>query len=150
MTHRPVFPGIPILTLSALLVSGCTAVPQGSRPAPPPPPRSAPAPQIPPQAPPPPPVESFRAPAVERTPGLEWLIEKDARALIAALGVPRLDVAEGDMRKLQFSGQACVLDVFLYPLRQGAEPVATYVAARRASDGAAVDRASCARALQGR
>ena len=37
------------------------------------------------------------------------------------------------MRKLQFAGERCVLDVFLYPLREGQEPVATYVEARRAS-----------------
>ena len=52
------------------------------------------------------------------------------------------------MRKLQFSGQACVLDVFLYPLRPGAEPVATYVDARRPSDGVEVDRAACVAALR--
>ena len=40
-----------------------------------------------------------------------------------------------------------MLDVFLYPLRPGGEPVATYVEARRASDGQAVDRAACAQAL---
>jgi hypothetical protein len=60
----------------------------------------------------------------------------------------RLDVREGDMRKLQFAGEACVLDVFLYPLRDGAEPVATHVEARRASDGQDVDRAACVRALR--
>ena len=48
----------------------------------------------------------------------------------------------------QFAGTACVLDVFLYPLRQGGEPVATHVEARRASDGQEVDRAACAQALR--
>jgi len=56
-------------------------------------------------------------------------------------------VREGDMRKLQFAGRACVLDVFLYPLREGAEPVATWAEARRASDGQEVDRAACVQAL---
>jgi hypothetical protein len=80
--------------------------------------------------------------------GLEGVLQKDADGLARLFGPPRLDVREGDARKLQFAGQACVLDVFLYPLRTGAEPVATYVEARRASDGHEVDRAACAQALQ--
>jgi hypothetical protein len=75
------------------------------------------------------------------------VIEQDAASLIRQFGTPRLDVREGDMRKLQFSGQACVLDVFLYPLQPRAEPVATYVDARRPNDGADVDRAACVAAL---
>jgi hypothetical protein len=43
-----------------------------------------------------------------------------------------------------------VLDVFLYPLKPGAAPVATYVDARRASDGRDVDRAACIAALMRR
>ena len=100
-----------------------------------------------PPARPAPPVVGFRAPQVQRLPGLEGVIEQDAAALTRRFGSPRLDVREGDMRKLQFTGEACVLDVFLYPLRQGAEPVATYVEARRPSDGQDVDRAACAAAL---
>jgi hypothetical protein len=80
--------------------------------------------------------------------GLEGVIEHNATALLNRFGPPRLDVSEGDMRKLQFAGEACVLDVFLYPLRPGAEPVATYVDARRPSDGLDVDRAACVAALQ--
>ena len=67
--------------------------------------------------------------------------------MLNTFGPPRLDVREGDMRKLQFTGEACVLDVFLYPLRPGAEPVATHVEARRTSDGLDVDRAACIAAL---
>jgi hypothetical protein len=84
---------------------------------------------------------------VERGAGLENVIQKDAAALIREFGPPRLDVHEGDMRKLQFAGTPCVLDVYLYPLRPGAEPVATYVDARRESDGRDVDRAACIAAL---
>lgn len=142
-----------LVQLSLLpLVAACAAVPQASRPAPAPPPDPA-AGQVPPQAPPPPsppPVEAFRAPTITRVPGLDWLFEQDARTLTGVLGVPRLDMAEGDMRKLQFSGEPCVLDIFLYPLRPGAEPVATHVEARRASDGAEVDRFACAQALRQR
>ena len=85
---------------------------------------------------------------MQRLPGLEYVIEEDAAGLQRLFGQPRLDNREGDMRKLQFAGTACVLDVFLYPLRQGGEPVATHVEARRASDGQEVDRAACAQALR--
>lgn len=81
-------------------------------------------------------------------PGLSGIIGADRSGLLARFGQPRLDVVEGDVRKLQFVGTACVLDVFLYPPAPGAEPRATYVDARRSSDGLDVDRAACAAALQ--
>lgn len=97
---------------------------------------------------PPPPQTGFRAPRVMNLPGLEGIIGADANALTRQFGQARLDVWEGDARKLQFAGEACVLDVYLYPLREGAEPTATYVDARRSSDGLDVDRVACARALR--
>ena len=135
----------PALLLVPLLAA-CTAVP----------PPAAPTPQIvrppvsgvPPTRPVAPPASQFRSPEIRHVPGLEGVLEQSAAGLTRLFGQPRLDVREGDARKLQFSGTACVLDVFLYPLRTGAEPVATYVEARRASDGAEVDRAACAQALQ--
>ena len=129
------------------LLAACAAVPE-SRPAPAPTVRPAPG-QVPPTRPAPP-VTSARTPEVQRVPGVEGVIEQDAAALQRQFGAPRLDVREGDMRKLQWTGQACVLDVFLYPLRTGAEPVATYLEARRASDGQEVDRAACVTALRRR
>lgn len=84
-----------------------------------------------------------------RTPGLENVIGQSASQLVRRFGSARLDIAEGDARKLQFTGEPCVLDVYLYPLRPGAQPVATHVEARRASDGRAVDRAACVAALGG-
>ncbi|MGB7373598.1 hypothetical protein [Pontixanthobacter sp.] len=90
----------------------------------------------------------FRAPRIMNVPGLEGVIGADSNALQQMFGTPRLNVAEGDARKLQFSGEACVLDIYLYPLREGAQPTATYVDARRASDGLDVDRASCVTALK--
>ena len=81
-------------------------------------------------------------------PGLEAVIGRDVTALANLFGAPRLNVKEGDAVKLQFTGPPCVLDVFLYPLRPGAQPSATHVEARRASDGADVDRAACVRALR--
>ncbi len=83
-----------------------------------------------------------------REAGLDAVIGARAAALIRLFGQPQLDVREGDMRKLQFAGEACVLDVFLYPLHDRAEPEATWVEARRRSDGLDVNRASCVAALR--
>jgi hypothetical protein len=128
-------------------VAACAAVPQAT-------PSRTPAPQqrphtgkVPPTKPAPPPKPVFRAPEIQRLPGLESVIDRDAAALTREFGKPRLEVREGDMRKLQFAGEPCVLDVYLYPLRPGSEPVATYVDARRSSDGLDVDRAACIAAL---
>ena len=96
----------------------------------------------------PPPAAGFRSARVMTLPGLEGVIGADSAALQRQFGPPRLDVHEGDARKLQFSGEACVLDVYLYPPSPGGAPTATYVDARRASDGLDVDRVSCVRALR--
>jgi hypothetical protein len=84
---------------------------------------------------------------VQRLPGLEEVIGSTAAELTRHFGSPRLDVYEGDARKLQFTGTACVLDVYLYPSAAGREPQATYVDARR-SDGRDVDRVACIQALR--
>lgn len=89
-------------------------------------------------------------PKVFAAPGLEGVIGADTDDLVRQFGPARLDVWEGDARKMQFSGNACVLDVYLYPPAPGAPPEATYVDARRASDGQDVDRASCVAALKRR
>jgi hypothetical protein len=129
--------------------AACATVPApdsaGVRDPGPPPPEAR---QVPPSRPQQPAPQGFVVPLVLRMAGLEGVIEHNATALLNRFGPPRLDVSEGDMRKLQFAGEACVLDVFLYPLRPGAEPVATYVDARRPSDGLDVDRAACVAALQ--
>ena len=90
----------------------------------------------------------FRTARVMNVPGLEGVIGADTTALERQFGQARLNVWEGDARKLQFGGEACVLDVYLYPPRPGAEPTATYVDARRPSDGLDVDRAACVKALK--
>lgn len=87
---------------------------------------------------------------VHMMPGLETVIGANQADLTRQFGTPRLDVWENDARKLQFSGQACVLDVYLYPPAAGGAPLATYVDARRASDGKDVDRAACVAALKAR
>jgi len=87
---------------------------------------------------------------VQALPGLETVIGATQSDLVRQFGQPRLEVWEGDARKLQFTGAACVLDVYLYPPENGGPQVATYTDARRASDGKDVDRAACVAALRGR
>ena len=136
----------PLLPLAALAACGPTtgtkvaSTPMVTRPA-----RVA---AVPATKPAPPATGGFRAARVMTIPGLEGVIGADNAALQRQFGAPRLDVWEGDARKLQFSGEACVLDVYLYPPSPGAAPTATYVDARRASDWLDVDRASCVRALK--
>jgi len=103
---------------------------------------------VPAQRPAPPASAGFRAARTMAMPGLEGVIGADTAGLQRQFGAPRLDVWEGDARKLQFTGEACVLDVYLYPPSRGATPTATYVDARRASDGLDVDRANCVKALK--
>ena len=65
-------------------------------------------------------------------------------------GRPDLDVREGNARKLQFVGPACVLDAYFYPpAAGGGEPIVTYIDARL-PDGRDMDRASCVAALSRR
>ncbi len=145
---RPLFPAL----AAGLLLAGCATVPQGSgtarpgnastqggavRPT-----------AVPPTKPPTPPAGGFRKPKIMRAAGLEGVIGETSAQLQNLFGPARLNVIEGDARKLQFTGEACVLDIFLYPLSPGAEPTATYVDARRSSDGLDVDRAACVAALK--
>lgn len=136
-------------TAWALLLAGCVS--PAPAPAPPPPvsrPVVQPLPGVPTPVDTPPPVESFRMPDIMRGAGLDGVIREGPNTLIRQFGQPRLDVTEGDMRKLQFAGAPCVLDVFLYPLRPGGDPQSTWLEARRASDGAAVDLLACMQALR--
>jgi hypothetical protein len=83
-------------------------------------------------------------------PGLEGVIGVHADDLSRLFGPPRLDIQEGDARKLQFVGTSCVLDVYLYPPKAGGAPQSTYIDARRAADAREVDRAACVTALRRR
>lgn len=89
-----------------------------------------------------------REPTFQQLPGLEGVIGATQSQLVRQFGPPRLDVWEGDARKLQFTGSACLLDIYLYPTSQSKEPLAAWVDARRTSDGRDVDRASCVAALR--
>lgn len=140
--------------LGALALSACVSPPPvqtGSKGTPPlPRPQTSPtAPiTIPPSTPSPPPVAGFRMPDILEGPGLGGIIEEEADALIRQFGRPRLDVREGDMRKLQFAAAPCVMDIYLYPLSPDSEPVSTWIETRRASDGQEVDRLACIQALR--
>lgn len=79
--------------------------------------------------------------------GLEGVIGAGLTDVSRQFGDPRLDVWEGDARKLQFTGTACVLDVYFYPQGPGGALIATYVDARR-TDGRDVDKAACVAALR--
>ena len=133
------------VALTALLVSGCAATPPPANSA-----RIGTAPTLTKPAPtrvrpsrrPPP------SPIAQIVPGVAGVIGNDAAGLIRQFGAPRLDIVEGDARKLQFTGTACVLDAYLYPPAIGKEPLATYIDARRPSDGQDVDRAACIAALR--
>lgn len=80
--------------------------------------------------------------------GLEGVIGARADALTRRFGTPRIDLAEGDARKLQFAGPNCVVDIFLYPVSAGAEQTATHVDARLRQGGAAVDGGACIREVE--
>jgi hypothetical protein len=89
-----------------------------------------------------------RAPQIQTVPGIQGVIGSTSAELARQFGPARLDVWEGDARKLQFSGNACVLDVYLYPTEPGRDPQATYMDARNPNDGADVDRAACVNSLR--
>lgn len=91
-----------------------------------------------------------RVPLVMAPQGLEGVIGMDAAGLTQRFGNPRIDLAEGDTRKLQFAGATCVLDIYLYPPRIGVDPTAAHVAARLRQGGAAVDHGACIREVEGR
>jgi hypothetical protein len=77
------------------------------------------------------------------------LMGRDRAALVALFGNPRLEAQDGAATRLQFSGERCVLDAYLYAPRAGAQPTVTHVDAR-APDGADFDRAGCVAALRRR
>lgn len=87
--------------------------------------------------------DAFKQPKMQRSGGLESITGKRADTLLQRLGRARIDLVEGDVRKLQFAGETCVLDIYLYPLSAGADPIATHVEARQRSGGAAVDKGQC-------
>ena len=125
------------LALLAAMLAGCAG-------------GGSPAPVRPAASPPPPRGTGVAAPQVMAAAGLEGVIGSTAAALVRRFGEPRINLAEGDARKLQFAASACVLDIYLYPLGQGAEPTATHVEARIRQGGAATDAGPCIRQIERR
>lgn len=78
--------------------------------------------------------------------GLDRVIGRDSRSLVALFGPADQDVWEASARKLQFGSAICIIDAFLYPPAKGKEPIVTYVEARQ-NDGTTIDKASCVAAL---
>ncbi len=68
------------------------------------------------------------------------------RDLTAHFGRPALQIQEGTSLKLQFRGNYCVLDAYLYPGQNGAM-VVTHVDTRLPT-GADTDQATCISALE--
>lgn len=81
--------------------------------------------------------------------GLERVMGKTGAQLTQLFGDTDLDGHEGQARRMQFAGPSCVLDAYLYPPKDGGEPIVTYVDARLPS-GDDIDRASCIAALSRR
>lgn len=125
-TRRPAPLAGPLLLLGALSLGACAgpAIPRAT------PPRAT--------APP---------PTVVRPVQNNALIGSSADAVGRMFGKPRLDVTEGAGRKLQFAGAACILDIYFYAPRAGADPVATHVDART-PDGRNAEVNSCAQSIQ--
>ena len=134
-----------ILLIGALLLVGCATTAPPIKPAPPSAKPAAATTAAPTRARPS--RKPSRAAVPLALPGLESVIGSTAAALTRMFGAARLDIVEGDARKLQFSGSACVLDAYLYPPAPGREPETTYLDARR-PDGQDTDRAGCVTALR--
>jgi hypothetical protein len=93
----------------------------------------------------PPPTRIAAPPPAIAAPSLQ-VIGATAQALIARLGQPALDQREGPARKLQFRGEACILDAYLYPQPNNAPAHVTWIDARD-RQGKDVDKAGCIAAL---
>ena len=89
------------------------------------------------------PTAAFRAPPVTQGTGVDSVIGQAANSLTNRFGEARIDRVEGDARKLQFVSDACVLDIYLYPVEAGSAPVASYIDARLRQGGANTDNARC-------
>ncbi len=84
------------------------------------------------------------APPSEHTRG--EIVGLTSEGLIQRLGVPALQIREGESLKLQFRSRECVLDAYLYPIGNAPYRV-TYVDTRSRSL-APVDQALCIGSLE--
>lgn len=89
-------------------------------------------------------------PQVMARQGLGGVIGSPAEVLTRRFGAPRIDLIEGDARKLQFAGAACVIDIYLYHVAAAAQPTATHIEARLRQGGTPADPGACIREVEGR
>jgi hypothetical protein len=92
------------------------------------------------QAPPP---QPSQAEPIQRQTSLVGMTTSE---LVGHFGKPALQIREGTSLKLQFRGQRCVLDAYLYTAHDGVLRV-TYVDTR-APSGVDMDQAACISALE--
>lgn len=143
MIHSSRAATIALASAAALTLSACAG---GSASAPP----ARPTAGVPPRTGERPATNLHRTPVVPTARGsASGLAGADAASLTASFGTPRIDVNDGPARKLQWVGQSCVLDAYLYPQREGATPTVTHADART-REGADADVASCVAALRRR
>ena len=112
-----------ILLTSVLALSACARVPtETATPTPPP------------------------APVVQQPRESGVLIGLTGNELVTRFGRPVLQIKEGNSFKLQFRGQLCVLDAFLYP-STGAQYRVTHVETRSKA-GTDTNQGDCIRTLE--
>jgi len=76
------------------------------------------------------------------------LLGLTAQELVGHFGNPTLQVREGTSLKLQFRGNRCVLDVYLYPSDNGSGPLRVTHVDTRLPSGVDTDQAACISALE--
>ena len=86
------------------------------------------------------------APPVQQPRETGVLIGLTGNELVTRFGRPALQIKEGNSFKLQFRGQLCVLDAFLYP-STGSQYRVTHVEARSRA-GTDTNQADCIRTLE--
>jgi hypothetical protein len=108
---------------ATLFVAGCATAPEAPQPQP--------------------------TPVVQAPPERGDLVGLTAGELVQRLGTPALQIREGQSLKLQFRGQRCILDAYLYLPASGQGPErVTHVDARLRS-GVDTDQRGCVAALEG-
>lgn len=124
-----------IIAAQALILGACVSAPDRISPARP---ASAPISST---------TDAEPTPAPPQSVGPAAILGQDAATLATRFGDIRIDLIEGDARKLQFLSEECVLDIYFYPPAAGQTPLASHVEARLRKGGATIDSAQCAAQL---
>ena len=70
------------------------------------------------------------------------MLGRNEKSLRAQFGEPRLNIVEGDGRKMQYVTAKCVVDIYLFPPAAGKEAAVVHIDARDDA-GRDMDRDSC-------